>query len=166
MRREFRIVPECHIDTLITQSILNLKVNHAPSSGAVANTMKNNLVNKKALGIVDNDKKRVPNYFNEFELVEEKKGLELKKHKEKEHYLIVISPAADEWLYDAAIDLGIDLTTPPYKIKNFKSFLQLTKSHKVAEKQNIKDLLNTLKQKKGSPFHIFKNWVNEIVKID
>ena len=166
MRREYRIIPECHIDTLITQSILDLKVNHAASSGAVANKMKGDFAKKKALGIVDNDKKRVPNYFSEFELIEETKGLQFKKHKEREHYLIIVSPAADKWIYNSAIDLGIDLTASPYKIKNFKGFLRLTKSHKVAENQSIKDLLNTLKQKKGSPFHIFKNWVNEIVKID
>ncbi|MEN0045751.1 MAG: hypothetical protein AAF806_01695 [Bacteroidota bacterium] len=160
MNIALQILVEGEADTVFID-FLGFENTKAGSSGNVANVMKEKLATRLALGIVDDDKGKVPKYFSEFELKEEKDDLLLKKHKSRKHYLIIIQPALETWLLEAADQVGIK--TERYGFKNLKQLKRVTKSQKVKKNQKFKDFLNTLKQKKGTPTKTICKWIEDII---
>ncbi|MBO0929884.1 hypothetical protein [Fibrella aquatilis] len=62
-----------------------------------------------ALGIIDKDKK-ILNYLNECQLVTELPTvLQLFKHRQANHYLIIIRPAMERWVMNATTIAGLSL---------------------------------------------------------
>lgn len=161
MNRAYNVLPECHADTLLIDLIGFKNPNHQPSIGAVANTMKDKMEKQLAIGVVDDDK-RTPKYFEKFEIVESKDGLIRKKHPDNKHHIIVLQPAFEDWIFNAADDLGID--PKKYGISNKKYFRKITKDQNVHKNDNVKQFLNAIKQKKGSPMNTLKKWIDEILK--
>lgn len=161
MDREPRILPECYADTLLIRIALAVKANHQSNISNVAKALKTNYKNRLAIGIVDNDKTQSA-YFKEFDKIKEKDGLILKKHPNKKHYLIYLNPAFEQWVFDAAEVLGVE--PAKYKIRNIKYFKKVSKDINVENNQQVKNFLNTIKQKKNSPVTTLVNWINAILK--
>jgi hypothetical protein len=159
MSKEYRVLPECYGDTLLIDILGFKNPNHQFGISVVAQVMLDKFSNRLAIGVVDDDKKNHPKYFSEFELIEEKDNLILKKHPDKKHYLIFFCPAFETWIWNHSNDLGVDPTR--FNIRDFKRFKTLTKSQNVHENENIKQFLNALKQKKGSPLKTIISWLNE-----
>ena len=126
--------------------------------GEVAKLMRKS-PRKLLVGIVDNDK-NLPPYFVEFQIIEEKGDLLFKKHKEFNHYLIFVTPDCENWLFEMADSLGID--QKKYGFKDVKALKRVTKRMAVVNDPKVKNFLNTLKQKKGSPFHNIRKWIESI----
>ncbi len=160
MSRALSILPECYVDTLLVDLVGFKKPNHQTSIGQVANTLKTNYKNRLAIGVVDNDKSQ-PKYFDEFELLEKKQGLILKKHSSNKHFLIIIDPDFEKWIFEIAELLGVN--PADYGFKTVKAFKNRTKDIHVAKNQKVKDFLNRLVQKKDSPAHVLKRWINDIL---
>ncbi len=103
---ESNIVPECYVDTRITEILGQAKgkYNHQHGCGNVANKMQNDLKDRIVLGIIDEDlhKGRQSKYFLEFDFILKKDMLILKKHKTKLHYLILVCPEIEKWLFEDA----------------------------------------------------------------
>lgn len=59
MAKNLNIIPECYVDTLLLETIIsnNKEFNHQKGCNTVAKRMKENLNDKFALGVIDNDKK-------------------------------------------------------------------------------------------------------------
>ncbi len=161
MSRELRILPECHADTLLIEILGYKKPNHQPNINDVANSMLQKYNNSLAIGIVDNDKKQPPYFKSSFEILKEQDGLILKKNPEKQHYLIVISPAFEQWIFNAAHQ--IEINPSDYGIGNMKYFKSITKSRKIYSNEKMKDFLNTLGQKTNSPVKLMASWIKEIL---
>lgn len=96
------IVPECYADTKVAEILgeISGKCNHQHGHGNVANAMRFTLKDKYALGIIDEDtiKVRKARYFSEFIDIRTENNLVLKKHNERQHYLILVCPAIERWL--------------------------------------------------------------------
>ena len=161
MKVGLQILVEGEADTVFIE-FLGYENTKAGNSGAVANTMKEKLKTRLALGIVDDDKGSVPKYFSEFDLQESENDLLLKKHKERKHYLIIIQPALEAWLIEAAEKVGIE--TKKYGFKDLKQLKRITKNHHVKKNQKFKDFLNALKQKKGTPTKTICRWIEQVVQ--
>jgi hypothetical protein len=106
------IIPECYIDTCLTETITACynQFNHQKGCGAVSKVMQKKFNDAFALGIIDKDKQELP-YIKEFELVASSDSLFLYKHKEKHHYIIQINPAIERFFLKAAAEKDIDITT-------------------------------------------------------
>jgi 4-alpha-glucanotransferase len=84
----------------------------------------NNKKDEFAIGIIDNDKRKVA-YIKDCKEIIKTKHLILFKHKERNQYLITISPAADGFILDCAIEQDIDVSNFDLPT-NLKDFLKET----------------------------------------
>ena len=59
--KDWHVVPECYIDTSLTEFLLNSSgVNHKKGCNEVARSMKEtNLKDQFSIGIIDNDKRKI-----------------------------------------------------------------------------------------------------------
>ena len=84
------IMPECFIDTTLVGSLLEAKVSHKHSCNEVAKEMeKGRFKDSFAVGIIDNDKRKIP-YIEGFEVLGRTDNLTFLKHKNKHQYVIKV----------------------------------------------------------------------------
>lgn len=83
-------MPECFIDTTLVGSLLEAKVSHKHSCNEVAKEMeKGRFKDSFAVGIIDNDKRKIP-YIEGFEVLGRTDNLTFLKHKNKHQYVIKV----------------------------------------------------------------------------
>ncbi len=145
MEKLFNVIPECYIDTNLIEFLLNAKVNHQHSCNNVVKTL-NNKKDEFAIGIIDNDKRAVA-YIKDCEKIIETKRLKFFKHKERNQYLITISPAADRFILNIAKEQGVDVSNFELQI-NLKDFLKETKTETSNKDQRFKKLFKEIKNHK------------------
>lgn len=129
--KDLDIIPECYIDTNLVETLLNIKgcwidgVNHQKGCNTVTKTMMTIKKDSFALGVIDTDK-RMPSYVEEFNMIGSSKHLSLMKHKDKDHFLLMIKPAMDTLILACVAELGVDLAE--YDLtSNLKAFTDITK---------------------------------------
>lgn len=155
------ILPECYMDTNLIETLVPPQrgYNHQKGCPAVAKKMKERFSDSFALGIMDNDKRHV-SYLQEFSLIASDPVIEIYKHKEKSHYILLIYPAVEGFILEAASDLGIDLSdynvpgtleemkqeTKQVDAKNSQKYRKLFKALKPApEFQKLANIISYLK---------------------
>lgn len=108
--KDLYIVPECYVDTNLIESLLETDgVNHQKGCNTVVNTMKGRILNDGfAVGVIDSDK-RQPSYVKEFTEIAHTIHLSMMKHKTKPHYLILVRPAMDKFIFDCAEEQSVDV---------------------------------------------------------
>ncbi len=159
---ELNIVPECYVDTKVAEIAGQTgKYNHQHGSGDVANQLKNKLKNNIALGIIDEDKNKGPaaKYFSKFNTVKTENNLILKKHKERQHYLVLICPEIEEWLLSDAKAVGIapiDFGLP----ENMKGFKELTKIQSIDRNIGFHRFIKKLLRENAPAITTLKSWID------
>lgn len=84
-------MPECYIDTTLVKSLLNAEVNHKHSCTEVSREMeKGRYKDAFAVGIIDNDKRKLSYIENDFVKIGQTDNLTFLKHKDKHHYVIKV----------------------------------------------------------------------------
>ena len=162
MERWIQLLPECYADTLLVEMLGFKYPNHRSSINEVANAMLHKgYKNQLAIGIIDEDK-RQPKYFSEFETIDSSDRLTLKKHPDKHHFLIILSPAFEKFIAFAAE--AVEVSLEDYGFDREKYFKSICKSQQVASNQDVKQLLNTINQKESPPTEQLKIWIEKINK--
>jgi len=123
----FAIIPECYIDTCLTETITSCfdRFNHQKGCGTVSKVMREKFNDNFALGIIDKDKNKIP-YLQEFDLIASKDSLYLYKHRTNHHYIIQIAPAIEKFFLKAAKEKDIDITTFGFPVE-LKELTKVTK---------------------------------------
>ena len=104
------IIPECYVDTNLIETLVKAQgCNHQKGCNQVCKVMKEKFADRFAVGIIDADK-RQPSYLAEFNKIGERGHLQVLKHEAKPHFIILISPAIDQFILDSAAEQNIDLT--------------------------------------------------------
>lgn len=139
------IVPECYIDTLVAKIIVQGKLNHQMGCSQVANKLSVEFKDHIALGIIDEDKDKgsVHPYIKEFDTKISVANLLLKKHRQREHYLILICPEIENWLLNDAKSVNIDLSSfelPP----DLKGLIKLSKTKDINKNPDFNRLIKAL----------------------
>lgn len=154
---ERNILVECYGDTLLAKQ---MKYDYFPfhsGVGEVANTMKKNFSNRKAIAIIDNDKNQ-PSYFTrECNTIKSVNGIILMKHKEFDHYVIKISPALEDFINSCAKDKNLELFE-----KDKKRFREITKDSKLHSNTKFVNYLNKLIAKNPAGINTIKEFIKEI----
>ena len=158
-----RILPECYADTLLVEMLGFARPNHQLGIGQVKNALDKSFRNSIAVGIIDNDKKK-PTDFAQFELAEENEGIQRRQKADTRHTLLVISPAFEHWVFENANSVGIDPAT--YGFRTPKYFREVCKRENASENLDLKQFLNTLKQKNAPGFAQLQTWICEGAGID
>ena len=159
---ELNIVPECYVDTKVTEIAGQTgKCNHQHGCGDVANQLKNKLKDNIAIGIIDEDKDKGPaaKYFSEFIDIKVENNLVLKRHKERQQYLILICPEIEEWLLKDARAIGIN--TSDFNLpEDLKGLKQLTKIQSIDKNIGFHRFIKKLLQEKAPAITTFKSWID------
>ena len=109
-----------------------------------------------AVGIIDNDKKK-PTDFTEFALDVEIFGIQRRLKADTRHTLLVINPAFEDWIFENAGAVNVDPSK--YGFRTRKQFRDNCKSANASENKQLKQFLNTLKQKKAPGFVQLEDWI-------
>ena len=135
MTDPLHIIPECYVDTNLVSTLLDgAGVNHQKSCNNVLSLMRGKFGDHFALGIIDNDKRR-PRYLDECSVLASSDHLRLYKHRQKHHYIITVSPAAEGFILCAAASAGIKLSDYglPSELEGFKKKTKHIVSNKSPE---------------------------------
>ena len=166
---ELSIVPECYIDTKVAEILGEAKgkYNHQHSCGDVSNELQKRLINKIALGIIDEDKGKgsVPKYFSEFTIIAESNKLILKKHKLRKHYLILICPEIEKWLLADAEYVNITPSDIEFNLPNkLEGLIQISKIKSIDKNEGFKKFIKALIREKAPSITTLKKWI-ELFKL-
>ncbi len=167
---ELNIIPECYVDTKIAEILgqSKRKYNHQHSNGAVANELQRRFKERIVLGIVDEDKGKgsIPKYFSEFNIVVEENNLILKKHKDRNQYLILVCPEMEKWLLRDAEIVNINPSNEEYKLPNkLEGLIQISKIKDIDRNEGFKKFIKALIREKAPSITTLQNWI-ELFKID
>lgn len=137
------VIPECYVDTNLTEFLLNAAVNHQHSCTKVIGLLKEKFVEKFAIGIIDKDKVEL-GYIRECDEVAKTAHMTLLKHRTKPHYLITIHPAIDGFVLDCAKEQKI--IPEDYGIPSeLKAFTKVSKSVTSNTDMRFKNLFAAIK---------------------
>lgn len=145
-----RIIPECYIDTTFVEALLaslNLLyrgVNHQKGCNVVANKMEKNFSDDFALGVIDDDKRK-PSYIKTFDTIAQTKHLRVMKHKERNHFFIVISPAMEMFILDCVADQALQMKDFDLPSK-LEEFTEVTKSVTSKQDPRFRKLFKELRE--------------------
>jgi hypothetical protein len=159
---ELSIVPECYIDTRVAEIAGQAKrgYNHQHGCGDVAKTLSINLKNMIALGIIDEDKNKGPQakYFSNFHIIAEKHNLILKKHSDKDQYIIVVCPEIERWLLTDATQIGLAIEDfgLPADLNGLK---EISKTQDINKNQGFYRFIKTLLKNEAPSITTLKHWL-------
>ena len=158
---ELSIVPECYVDTKIAEILGQAKrYNHQHGCGDVANQLKNKLQNIPAFGIIDEDKNKGPiaKYFLEFEILKSENNLILKKHLQRNHFLVLVSPEIEKWLiYNAT---SVSLNPENYFLKkDLEGLKKSTKIQDIDKNIGFYQFVKELVKREAPGIITLKNWI-------
>ncbi|MDB5284077.1 MAG: hypothetical protein JWO06_3152 [Bacteroidota bacterium] len=152
-----KILAECYGDTLLTKQLKYEYFARHSGIGEVANQMKKYYVNRKAIAIIDDDKKGKPTYFtSECFLIEQKNGVILMKHKTADHYVIKITPGLEDFIINAAISCKLELFE-----KDKKKFKAIVKDSKLHSNQEFVAYLNKIVQKNPPEIQTLRKYIEK-----
>ncbi|MEO8150074.1 MAG: hypothetical protein ABI723_20725 [Bacteroidia bacterium] len=167
MMNELCFVTECFVETRVTQILLqtNGHLNHQHGKGKVINTLEGALKNQKAVGIVDHDKIRgnQQSELYKYHLKEDDSVnfLKLLKHRQREHFIIVVCPAWEKWLMNCCSNAAIN----PVEFNlpaDLEGLCDITKSKDIHKNEEFKNLIKTLIRKNVPPIIKLRDWLIEM----
>lgn len=153
------LIPECNVDTAFVEMLGYKGANHAPGITEVSNILERKMVNQTAFGFVDGDKKQ-PKYFNNFIVIKTTTNAKLLKHLVRNHYLVMVNPDMDRFIYNICRKLSIDL--PKYGFPSeLGAFTTFTKKPAIKNDTQFKNLLNTINQRNPEELQAIKSWMRK-----
>lgn len=120
------VIPECYVDTNLIEYLTGAGVNHQHSCTKVVNLLNNQFKDKFAIGIIDKDKVEL-GYVKDCEEIAYTEHLTLMKHRTRNQYLIMVSPAADGFTLDCCAMEEVDVEEHGLP-SNLKEFTKVSKS--------------------------------------
>lgn len=121
-------------------------INHAEGISSVSRILKEPDINfYQNIGFVDKDKKNIPLYFDEFEVIEEKENVIFKKHPLTNDYIIMVVPAIEQFLLNQLQQ--INKKPSDYDLPDdLKNFCKKLKSTRIESHQGYKNMILDLKK--------------------
>lgn len=176
MPEQVLFVPECHVDTALTHVLLAGRrsfFNHQHGISKVGNLLRNQATADRGprfvVGMVDKDK-RFTNvtYLRQFSrpvLLRSEPDCRYCIYQHEQHlthYLIVLEPACDTWIFEAATAAGLDMISfnLPAALPDFITF---AKEEGIEENTDLRRLLLAIKQAQPPAYRELARFVAEIM---
>ncbi len=115
VRGDLDFIPECYIDTNLTETLLGLfghytkGVNHKKGCNEVTATMDGKFHGRFAVGIIDDDRRQAA-HVGEYVEIARSAHLRLLKHPDEPHYLIMVYKAMEDFIVSCAEEVSVDLS--------------------------------------------------------
>lgn len=152
-----QILPECYADTLLVEMLGFERPNHQLSIGSALNALEKKFKNRPAVAVIDNDKVK-PKSFDQFQLADEQHGIQVWTKPETRHAVLVVCPAFEDWVFENAAQ--VEVSPEKYGFRSRKYFRETCKRQNVADNQQVKQFLNTLKQKNAPGL----GWLRDLIQ--
>ncbi len=142
-----QFVPECYAETELVKLVFDKidYLNHGEGIHSVSKILKKeDVTNYLNVGFIDNDKKNIPPYFDEFVLLEEHPFVMFKKHLITNDYVFVAKPAIEKFILSQLDEIG--KKPSDYNLPNdFKLFRKKLKSMQIKNNEGFKLLILDIK---------------------
>ncbi len=177
-------IPEGHIDKALTRTVVGLSrqvdqiVNRKQGCTGVARAMQDEWKKygsqRRVIGMVDDDKKFADvAYLTEFSREVGNSHAAEASHSIRRHparptqYLIVLAPACDTWIWQAAVQAGLVLAAyqMPETRREFVSFCKGRGKWVGTDPQMLK-LLDDIRRNRPDLFVALAGFVTQIMKLD
>jgi len=170
-------VPECHVDTALTRTLLSDRltfINHQHGISKVANVLRQQAESGGArfvVGMVDKDKRFADVHylrpFADTQPVSTRSGSNCRysiyQHPaHTNHYLIVLEPACDTWIFEAAHAAGLDLGRFGLP-STLAAFIDVMKDEDAEDNPQLIRLLGAIKQAQPTAYRELAEFVAEIM---
>jgi hypothetical protein len=169
-------VPECHVDTALTRTLLADRltfINHKHGIPKVARVLQDqaeaNRGPRFVVGMVDKDKKFADvKYLRQFSReVHARSGPDCRyriyQHPaHPTHYLIVMEPACDTWIFEAAHAAGLDLAHFSLPT-TLSGFIDIVKEEDAEDNPHLIRLLQAIKQAQPAAYRELAEFVANIM---
>lgn len=170
-------VPECHVDTALTRTLLADRltfINHQHGISKVANVLRQQAESGRVrfvIGMVDKDKKfadvKYLRPFADSRPVAARPGPDCRyciyQHPaHANHYLIVMEPACDTWIFEAAHAAGLapaDFGLPP----TLPAFIEVMKGEDAEDNPRLIRLLRAIRQAQPAAYRELAEFVADIM---
>jgi len=143
MERENIVVPECYADTNLLNILTGKKCNHQKGCATVCKTLDDKLKDQFAVAVIDKDK-RQPMATQKYVEIGHTDSLIVCKHEARPHYLILINPAIEGFVLQAAVELGI-IMSEYHLPDNLEGLKKITKSQSAKESEQLARLFKDLR---------------------
>jgi len=157
MIRYPNLIPECNVDTVFVEALGYPGPNHAPSISQVCAMLEKIGPHRKAIGFIDDDKKK-PAYLADFDVFESLGNVKLLKHKTKSQFVTAVAPAMDRFIFDLCSELEINLAQ--YGLPTgFRDFMSKMKREAIIRDPKFRNLLNTIRQRNPHKIAKIRSWI-------
>lgn len=160
-----QLVPECYAETEMVKILFNNAdyLNHAEGIHSVRKILKQrDVINYRNIGFIDNDKKNVPRYFDEFEVLDQQNDVAFKKHPSGNDYLIVVRPAIERFILSQLNE--IHRSPSDYDLPDdFNGFRKKLKSSRIGTHEGYKRLVFDLSNSNTTGISFIKAKVSQLV---
>ncbi|MES2765060.1 MAG: hypothetical protein V4642_04285 [Bacteroidota bacterium] len=152
--------------TLIPKQVCS-NIYRASGISDVSRKMETIHQNSLVIAIIDNDKKNIPGYFIQdftvcftfkdcYFVIKCNKGGTL-------HYIVVLSPASDQWLRCCAE--AVKITTEEYNLgTTLKEFTKVTKRTDLSDNPDFKRFIKATLKKESPAMSALQNWMLDELK--
>ncbi|KJV06628.1 hypothetical protein [Methylocucumis oryzae] len=162
--RDNYILPEGNVDALLMEILIPPKKRYNQQGGAPAVTtkMKGQLADCFAVGILDKDQRKV-HYKNEFDVLVEKHGVTLYRHKiASKHHYFICHPKFEKWILAEAKQLGLSLEH--YNLpQEFNELKKITQPESCKNDPRLKKLFKDLKNKEANGITTLLKWTDYLI---
>lgn len=172
-------IPECHVDTVLTRTLLLYRnkfddfINHQHGVSKVANEMQRQWqmhgVTRHVVGIVDQDKKlHDVAYLADFEVLPRVRPVAGAPHSIQRHparptqHLIVLNPACDAWIWEAASAAGLFPLATGLPT-DFRTFLDYCKTKGIENDPPLVSLLAGIRRARPAVYAELGDFVADIM---
>ncbi|MBD2767317.1 hypothetical protein IC235_05370 [Hymenobacter sp. BT664] len=177
MPENVMFVPECHVDTALTRTLLAHRlsfINHQHGISKVANILRHQAESgnvRFVVGMVDKDKKfEAITYLRLFARsapIAARTGPDCRyciyqDPQHPSHYLIVLEPACDTWIFEAAHAAGLDLAHFGLPTA-LATFIDVMKDESAEDNPKLIRLLRAIKQAQPAAYRDLAQFVAEIM---
>ena len=176
MPENVMFLPECHVDTALPRTLLSQRltfINHKHGIPKVASELEAQAKASRGprfvVGMVDKDKRIADvKYLREFStLVQARPGPDCRyaiyQHPaHPTHYLMVMEPACDTWIFEAAHAAGLAL--PDFGLPaTLAGFIDVVKDEDAEDNPRLKSLLAAIKQAQPAAYRELATFVASIM---
>ena len=178
MLEQVVFVPECHVDTALAQVLLADRltfINHQKSISKVARVLQAQAASDRGprfvVGMVDKDKKfddiKDLRPFAGSRPVAARTGPDCRyciyQHPAHQgHYLIVLDPACDTWIFEAAQAAGLNLAN--FELPTtLAGFIDVVKDEDAEDSPQLKKLLRAIRQAQPVAYRELAGFVADVM---
>ena len=156
-------VPECFAETAMVKTLFD-QLDYLDHEFGIENVSrvlkKEDFKDYLNIGFIDNDKRQPP-YFDEFEVLDSRGTVILKKHKTKKDYLIIVSPTIERFLLSQLRE--IEKLPSDYGFPDeFKAFCKKMKKTNIQNNEEFKRMILELKKSNASGISFIIEKINQV----